>query len=361
MTVLTPQAHATADFADSVVIDASWEADVVSGASVAVVDAPSGSVDAISSATQLDDVRHSVGGSLTFNGDSTSLSGGYTYGFESDYRSHGMALAARTEVFERNTAFDVSYARGWDQVCTLLQPRNEEAVDRQRMPASDGCFKDDADRESLDLSIQTFQASWTQAWTPVLTTQLTLTTQLLNGYQGNPYRGVWLGRAAAAEHHPENRGRYAAGLSFRVWVKPLRGAVLASVRAYRDTWDVESLTGELAYDQSIAAGLRLRGRTRYYTQTGAAFYSDDYSRFPRGVYFTGDRELSPMDSITLGGQLTFDVPSNDEGYVLGFLGGLALVGKVDFIMSSFDEFHYGGAEVPNATAILGTFSLEATF
>ena len=107
--------------------------------------------------------------------------------------------------------------------------------------------------------------------------------------------------------------------------------------------------------------MRLRARGRYYTQTGASFYSDDYVRAPRGRYFTGDRELSPMQSLLVGLQAVWDVPSNDEGDVLGFLSGLSLTLKADALRSFFDEFHYDQAEVPNTLALIGTFELVANF
>jgi hypothetical protein len=360
MTVLTPSVDASLDLGETVGIHANWEADIVSGASVSVVDAPGATVDAVSTATQLDDVRHTFGGGFTLNGEFTSFTASYAYGTESDYRSHSIALSARTELFERNTAFDLSYARGIDKVCTLAQPRAQEAVDRQRMTSSEGCFGGE-DRADEDLSLQTFQGSWTQAWTPVLSTQLTLTAQLLDGFQGNPYRSVWLGRSAALENHPRIRARYAATTGVRLWIRPLKGALQVSTRLYRDTWDIRSFTGELAYEQALFEGLRLRARGRYYTQTAAIFFSDDYSRFPVGEYFTGDRELSAMSSVTVGGRLRWDVPAGEDGYVLGFLDTLNLVGKVDLIFQDFAEFKYGGADVPNTEALIATAGIEAGF
>jgi hypothetical protein len=290
------------------------------------------------------------------------LTGGYSFGRENDYRSHGMFLGARSEMFERNTTFDISYARGWDSVCNLPIEENAEAVDRPRMPNADGCFDDDnPDREELDLSLQTFQGAWTQNWTPILTTQLTFTTQILNGYQGNPYRAVWLGRSAAQEHHPDNRTRYALGLDSRIFLEPLEGTVSASVRGYRDTWDIMSITAELGYFQQIGENLGLKVRGRYYNQTSAIFYSDNYALMPRGQYFTGDRELSAMTSWVLGGTLKLDVPADDEGYVLGFMETFALIGKADVILMDFPEFNYGRVAVPNTTAIVATLSLESTF
>ena len=360
-TVITPSVNASVDIGEPVTVQAGWEADIVSGASVAVVDAP-GDVDAITSATSYNDLRQTVGGSVTLRGDTTSLTAGYGYGFENDYRSHGLSLAARAELFERTMALEVSYARGFDQVCNLRQPRAQEAVDRGRLPNSEGCFDDGAeDRESLSLSLQTFQGAWTQAWSPVITTQVTLTAQVLNGYQGNPYRGVWLGRTSAQENHPENRARYAAGLGLRWWLEPINGAVRLFARAYRDTWDVQSFTGELAYTQMLGDALRVQGRGRYYVQGGAAFYSDDYTRFPRGQYFTGDRELSPFSSFTVGGRITYGLPPDDDGEVLGFLSSFDLALKADYVRYDFGDFRYGRVQVPNNNAFVATLSIEALF
>jgi hypothetical protein len=360
MRVISPSVWAGADAGDKVTIEANYDVDVVSGASVAIVSGPSAEVDAISSATRVTDLRQTTGATLQLRGDTTSLRASYSYGFENDYRSHALTLSARAELFERNTAFELSYGRGFDRVCNLAQPDSLDAVDRQRMPTSEGCFGGDQ-RESLDLNLQTFQAGWTQAWTPILLTQLVMTTQVLHGYQANPYRAVFLGLAAAQEHHPETRVRYSGGLRMRLWLEPLRGALHLFGRLYRDTWAIRSVTADLAYEQTLGAGLRLRARGRHYRQSGAVFYSDDYVLFPRGQYFTGDRELSAMSSWTVGGQLSWTVPSGDDGKVLGFLGTMLLVAKADFLMFDFPDFHYGNVPVPNDKALVVTLGIDTVF
>lgn len=366
MTVLTPAVNGRIDLGDHVALAVGWDADVVSGASVAVVDAPASTIDALSSAS-VTDLRNVAKGRLEFRDDTTTLRLGYQYGTESDYRSHAFDVSARTELFERNTAFEVTYARSFDQLCDLDQPRRQNAVDRQRLGSSDGCFTTDGDvdlgtaRATRHVSLQTFQASWSQAWASVFSTQLTLTSQLVDGFQSSPYRAVWLGRSSAQEHHPDFRARYAIGLGGRFWLKPLRAAIQVDVRAYRDTWDVESVTGEVAWDQTIGGGLRLRVRGRYYQQTAATFYSDDYARQPRGEFFTGDRELSAMSSFAVGGRIAWAVPANDEGEVLGFLTSFSLIGKFDYMHYSFPTFHYGSFDVPNNQALVATFAVEAGF
>jgi len=360
MTVVSPQVQAATDVGDWLALDLGWTADIVSGASVSVVDAPSSEVDVISTATKLSDFRQTVGGGIALRRDTTTIRAGYTYGFENDYRSHALEVSASTELFQRNTRFNLSYARGFDSVCALSQPEAKEAVDRRRMPSSDGCFSN-AERSSLALNLQTFQLGWTQNWTSVWATQLTATSQLLDGFQSNPYRAVWLGRTAALEFHPEHRIRHSVGLASRYWVEPLGGALKLALRGYRDSWDIRSFTADVAYEQDILAGLSLMGRVRFYTQNAASFYSDDYTRFPKGAYFTGDRELSSMRSRTLGLTFTWTPPASDEGYIGGLFQSFYLVLKGDLTLYSFPDFHYRSVAVPNDQSFLVTAAVEAVF
>lgn len=358
MTVLVPSAQASVDLGEAVGVRAGWTADVVSGASVAVVDAPAADVDAISSAS-VSDTRHAFSGGLELRDGDASVAVGFTHAFENDYLSNALDVTASTDLFERDTTLSISYARAFDEVCDVAGAF--DPVMKPRMDSSKGCASNASEREDRELALHSFQTSWTQAWTPVLTMQLGATAQLLHGFQSNPYRAVVIGKTAAQEHHPEDRARYAASGGLRLWIVPLSGALSGSVRGYRDTWDIRSLTLELAYEQTVAAGLRLRARGRYYAQSAAAFYSDDYVLDPRGRYFTGDRELSPMRSLLIGGQMLWAVPPKADGQVLGFLSGLELTLKGDILQTSFDDFHYDRARVPNTTALVWTFELAAVF
>ncbi|MFI5306557.1 MAG: DUF3570 domain-containing protein [Polyangiales bacterium] len=359
MTVITPEVAADVAVTNGVSVNAGWTADIVSGASVAVVDAPAGSVDAISGAS-VHDVRHVLGGGVKVQDGQSSLAGGYHYGTENDYRSNSFDVGARTELFERNTALELTYARAFDRVCD--GPNAAEAVLKTRLDNSDGCFNSArTDRHSRALGMQTFQGAWTQQWTPVLSVQTVATAQMLHGFQANPYRAVRIGRTAAQEHHPNERARYSVGVGLRIWIEPLSGALQPQLRVYRDTWDIQSASGELGYEQTLGHGLRFRARARYYLQSGAAFYSDDYVLAPKGQYFTGDRELSPMRSALLGGRFTWSVPENAEGEVLGLLSGLDIVLGADLLKSWFDHFHYDRAKVPNTMALFGSLSVLAAF
>ncbi len=365
MTVINPRVSGDVAATDMLSIQAGWEADVVSGASVAVVDAPGAvGVDAITSATRVKDLRNVFSGGATLRGDNTRVSASYGYGFENDYRSHALSVSAATELFDRNTTLELRFSRGWDSVCDLSQPNAEQATQRQRLPNSSGCFEKtspDNLRATHAIDLQGVSGGWTQNWTPIFNTQWTLDAQLISGFQSNPYRAVWLGRSAAQEHHPNERARYGTTVSARIWLRPVGGALQLSARLYRDTWDVRAVSGEIAYERALGSLFRLRLRARYYQQRRAAFYSDDYSLQPRGQYFTGDRELSSMHSWLGGVRFDYTPDVAGEGRALSFLEVLQLVLKADFLVHEFQDFHYGSAQVPNRRSIFGTVSLDASF
>jgi Protein of unknown function (DUF3570) len=365
MTVVNPRVAADVAASELLSLQAGWEADVVTGASVAVVDAPgNGAVDAVTGATKLYDMRNVFHGGASLRGDNTRLSANYGYGFENDYRSHALSVTAASELFERNTTLEIGYSRGWDAVCDLAQPQAEQAVQRQRLPSSDGCFERTSTanpRTTHAIDLHALSGSWTQAWTPIFNTQWSVNAQLISGFQSNPYRAVWLGRSAAQEHHPNERARYGTTLAARVWLRPIGGALQLSARLYRDTWDVRAASGEIAYERPLGALVRFRLRARYYRQGAAAFYSDDYALAPRGQYFTGDRELSSMHSWLGGARFELAPDIAGEGRALSFLDSFRLVLKGDFLVHDFDDFRYGSATVPNRRSIFATVSLDASF
>jgi hypothetical protein len=107
----------------------------------------------------------------------------------------------------------------------------------------------------------------------------------------------------------------------------------------------------------------LRGRG--YKQSGAQFWSDDYTGGnaplgPKGQYWSGDRELSPFWSWSVGlrGIYTF-VPKS--GRLLGMMTSLKLSLSGDVISYHYDDFTLGGVPIDNARAWLATFSVTALF
>jgi hypothetical protein len=371
MTVYTPGVDLSATPVTWLTIRGGYEADVVSGASVAVKAGPAyqavnPGADVITTAS-VHDVRHSPRGALTLRKGDVAYTAQYTYGTEHDYKSHSIFVSAKTEAYEHDTQFELSYARNFDLVCDRTQAVNDQAPRFRALEDSNHCFtNDDPLRTRHTLSIDGLQAAWTQAWTPTFATQLAYTAQIIEGFQSSPYRSVILAQGLKAqEHHPENRARQAIALRANIYIRPIKLAVRVGGRVYRDTWDITSGTGELEVERYILEGLRLAARGRYYKQTGASFWSDDYTGGdpplgPKGQYWTGDRELSPFSSIALGLRLTYGLTPS-KGRLLGLMTGLKLGVAADAIQFDYDEYTLGGTPVTNARAYILGLNLSASF
>jgi hypothetical protein len=368
MFVYTPSADLQATPSSWLSVRGGWEADVVSGASVATKFGPAYGAthpaDVVSAAS-VRDFRNMARGEFTLKGDLTSVTAGYAYSTEHDYRSNSLHVSARTDVFQHNTQFALSYARNFDSVCDVVQ--TETSPTRwSALENSTGCFTSDPTRTTHPINIDTFEASWEQAWTPVLETQVTYSAQLVDGFQSDPYRSVVLGEnIKAQEHDPTERAREAVTLRVAWYLRPIKAAVRVSLRGYSDTWAIRSGTAELEFEKSLGDSFRLMARGRIYDQTGAVFWSDDYTGGgaplgPRGQFWTGDRELSPFWSWLGGARFVWAVVP-ERGRLLGVLEGFKLVGSGNVTGFNYTQYTLGGLPVSEALAYVGTLSLTASF
>ncbi|MCA9599576.1 MAG: DUF3570 domain-containing protein [Myxococcales bacterium] len=354
MTVVTPAATLAVMPWEWLTVSGHYEADVVSGASEPIKAGPLSSPDIISQAS-VKDVRHVFGGSFTLKRKDTHLTAGYTYGAENDYKSNGIAVSAGTDFLKKNTQIELSYARGFDEVCNVAYPVTRDPTLRQRLDSSKGCFTSDATKQSQDIDIDTFQAAWTQSWTPLFTTQVVGSFQLQHGFLGNPYRGVVIGATGqiAQEHHPDNRARSAIAVRGKYYIKGAKTTIGLGVRGYRDTWDILSQTVQLDAERYMLPWLRLLVRGRYYNQGGALFWSDDYTggepqMGPRGQYWTGDRELSPLKSYMLGGRVLGEWRGRPGDRIFGMLLTASAGANLDVVKTNLEEFTLAG-QAPDDT------------
>ena len=245
-------------------------------------------------------------------------------------------------------------------MCDRTQGPNVTPSRAFALEDSVGCFTNDNPlRSKRDITVDAFQGSWTQAWTPVLVTQLTYGVQIVDGFQSDPYRSVILGEGLKAqEHHPNDRARQSLTLRGNYFIRPIRSAIHASVRGYDDTWDIQSITAEVEFETYVGEALRLGVRGRFYKQTGALFYSDDYSGGdkplgPKGQYFTGDRELSPFSSVLVGVRANYTF-RRKEGNLFWIVESAKAGASADAVQFSYDQFTLGGTEIGDARAyILG--------
>jgi len=367
MLVYTPSVDVQATPWSWLDVRAGWEADVVSGASVATkfgaAYAATHSVDVVSAAS-VHDFRNVGRGEATLRLEATSLTAGYAYSAERDYRSDSLQVSARTDAFQHNTQLALSYARNFDRVCDRVQGETNAAL-WVALENSTGCFASDAGRTTRSIDIDTYEASWAQSWTPVFATQVTYSAQLLDGFQADPYRSVVLGEdRKAQEHVPSERVRESVTARAAFYLHSVKGALRVSLRGYSDTWAIRSGTLEAEFEKSFGESLRLMVRGRGYKQTGAIFWSDDYTGGPplgpRGQYWTGDRELSPFWSWLAGLRCVWTIEPA-EGRLFGIARSLKVIGSASVMSYSYDEYTLGGTPVSDARAYFGTLSLRGVF
>lgn len=366
--VINPNGELSVNVFSGLEAHAAYEADIVSGATESLKGGRLSPVDIVSSATDFKDTRHQFTGGITLNPLDSQVSFNYTHGTESDYHSKALAVQATTNFLQKNTQLSLGYGRGFDRVCTTAYAASDSPSVKRPLDSSKGCFSATEDRASRKVDLDNFQTGWTQTWTPVFATQLVLYGALQHGFLENPYRSVVIAPAGdqALENHPDNRLRLAAALRAKYYVRPLRLAVTAGGRLYRDTWDILGQTYELEAERFLWPELRVMVRGRYYTQTEALFWSDDYTGGepidgPRGQYWTGDRELSPLSSYLLGGRFVFKKNADQQKHFAGILVSFETSFSLDVMKTSLKEFTWGGRKPDDTLALIGSLGIRAAF
>jgi hypothetical protein len=366
--VINPSGELSVNPTEWLDVHAGYEADIVSGATESLKGGRLSTVDIVSSATDFHDTRHQFAGGFGLNRDGTKLSATYTHGRESDYRSNAISVEAGTTFLQKNTELTMAYGRGFDQVCTTAFADSDSPSVKQPLDNSTGCFKTAENRKSREVDLDNFQAGWTQTWTPVFATQLVLYGALQHGFLENPYRAVVIAPAGdqALENHPDNRTRMAAGLRAKYYARPIATAFSAAARIYRDTWDIWGQTYELEAERYLFPQLRVMAHARYYRQSGALFWSDDYTGGepedgPRGQYWTGDRELSPLWSYLVGGRVLYRKEADPQHRFLSVMLGFEASLSFDLMQTVLEDFTWGGVKPDDGLGLLGTLGLKGEF
>ena len=304
--VMTPSVSGKVTPKKWISFDVDWTADVVTGATPRTY----GSPDVVTSATMMSEVRNVIGAGASTTLGPATVSAGYSYGTENDYRSNLIRAGLTLDLANHDTTIVADYSHSFDSVCDLAQP-GVPVTRRQPLDTSRGCFTGLAALTQEPLDIDDLELTLTQTLTKKLVGALSATYQHLSGFQSNPYRRVRLdgGLEQAQESHPRLRDRGAVTARLRYAIAELASTIGGDVRLYRDSWGVQSITGEVSWDQPFhvsAPAWRYVARARGYVQSSATFYrdagwADSYELAgPVGSYFTADQELAPLADLVLG-------------------------------------------------------------
>ena len=317
--VVIPQLAVNVDVHPMVSINIGYDADIVSGATPRVYGTQ---VDAVSSATSFHDVRHAPHAGMELRVGPTTLDAAYTFSTENDYRSHALNVGAKVDLWGKNTTFLLGYSHNWDQVCDV-DNRGAQPLERRSLTTSDGCFSGAKGLRLEPVTVNSYSASLSQIFHPIVAGDITTSFEVIEGFQTNPYRRVRLfgGTVEAQEASPLLRQRVAVQARLRIAVTKLKASVHVLGRYYYDTWGIKAFTAEASWQQYIIPQLLLQVRGRFYQQGRAVFYRDAGEKLsyesvgPVGQYFTGDRENSPFRDYLVGVKLSYLKFANEKGKV----------------------------------------------
>ncbi len=240
----------------------------------------SASIDVITTASQYTEERTEYGFGVDYLQDTSTLSLAFSNSGENDFVADAVHFSISQDMFGDLTTVSLGYSRGFDDITAT---------------GNDG-FERKANRQNFKLGIS-------QILTKSFLMELNFETISDEGYLNNPYRSVrYLSGGSYAyqgEVYPNTRTSHAAALR-AVYYLPYRAAIKAEYRLFTDTWGIQANTIEAGYVHPFADDWIIEFTYRYYTQTGANFYSDLFPNINAQNYLARDKELSTFTDSTYG-------------------------------------------------------------
>jgi opacity protein-like surface antigen len=253
----------------------------------------SASIDVVATASPYTETRQEYSAGVDYLTGKTTMGLSYTYSDEDDYVGNTARFGISQDFFGDLTTLGISYARGWDDVMRNGDPEFKEHADRQDW--------------RIDLS---------QVLTPSMVLSFGYEGITDEGFLHNPYRSARYldpssskGFSYEAEVTPKTKTSSTWAIRTMYYL-PYRAAARAEYRYYTDTWGVDGWNIQIGYAQPLANGLTLDLSYRYYTQTGADFYSDLFPRQNSQNFLSRDKELSTFSSNQVGIGLTYAFGAN---------------------------------------------------
>lgn len=262
---------------------------------VPAIRAPAGSqeaVDAITTASRpisgnayqdFIKVRNEIEGSL----DRGPAGADYYYSTETDYLAQQLGGHFNHDFSDEQLNLSLGASYGWDAIHPLANDRS----------AAQGGSK----------TTMHWNAVATRVMTPTTLVRVGVELNLVDGLQHNPYRNVYAGGTNVPERHPDHRQRRDAFLKLNQYLMN-KSSMKVSYRYYNDDWGIASHEVDSRLSQYVTPALSAEYEYRWYTQTNAWFYREQYLT-TGGIdgFQTGDYRMGPLSSHLFGASLNLDL------------------------------------------------------
>jgi hypothetical protein len=254
----------------------------------------SASVDVVSqgSAYTEDRKEGSIGGDFLY--EDATFSVGISNSEEDDYTADTYWFGLTQEFFGGLSTVSMGYARGADEVRRNGSPEFQEDVDRR-----------------------SYRLGFTQILTKNSLIGMTWETIADKGYLNNPYRSYRfidatssIGYSYAPEIYPSTRTSNAISVRGKYYLRP-RSSISAEYRYFNDDWNITAHNIEFGYARALGSAWLVEAGYRYYTQTGADFFSNLFAFEGEQNFMGRDKELSPFDSHTVRVGATYQFMPSD--------------------------------------------------
>jgi hypothetical protein len=213
----------------------------------------------------------------------------YYYSQESDYLAQQLGARFDRDFMNQQLNVSLGTSYGWDAISPLADD------DTQTPPGS---------KTTLH-----WNAVATQIVSPSSMVRLGLEYNVVEGLQHNPYRNVYAGGSVVPERHPDHRVRRDAFVKWSQYL-PNRSSVKLNYRLYSDDWGIASHEIDSRLSQYVTHAVYAEYEYRFYTQTRADFYRDEYTSIDGiGGYRSGDYRMAALSSHLFGFSLHCDLES----------------------------------------------------
>jgi hypothetical protein len=281
---------------DKVSLTGTYYVDAVSNASI----------DVVTTASPYKETRHEFGLSADYAYRDALITFGLMTSHEPDYVANTGSLDVTQEVFGGMTTIAFGFTRAADTVKKHNEPE----------------FQDSASHWQYRLGL-----------TQILTSRWLMSVNFEalsdDGYLASPYRVARVFGAAVPERTPRTRTGRAVKVRL-VGDLGNRDAMHVDYRYFTDTWDIKAHTSEIGYSRYFGENWLADSFFRYYTQTGALFYSDN--AMSETLYVSRNRQLSTFNNMGLGARLSYNLRRVPGRY------DLKLNGSYEYTRFKFKDF-----------------------
>ena len=327
MDIKGPSVLVRKSFADRVSVRANYYVDKVSAASI----------DVVTSASSYSEERTEKSIGVDYLAGKAIYSLSYGNSEESDFEANSVHFDMSQDFFGDLTTLSLGYSKGWDEI----------------FRTDDNSFAEEADR-------QHFRIGLSQVLTKNLIGSITHELITDEGYLNNPYRSVRYLTSANSysfepERYPNTRTSEATAIRLSYYL-PWRAGLHGEYRTYNDSWDVDATSWQLQLIQPIGQRWTVQTRYRSYQQSDADFYADLFPFQNSRNFLARDKELSEFSSTVIGVGVGFQFSKPNWGAI--DKAGLHL--WVDNFNFDYDNFRDIRVQTTPGTEPLYSFDATVT-